>query len=215
MNNVSSDRILPDEAEVERRVARIYGLVESGEMELVGMGGGGAVQLAPPAAEWPARFEDVRARLAAALGDAAVRIDHVGSTSVPGIAAKPIIDVQLSVRDLSDEASYVPQIEALGWPLRTRELSREHMYFRDPVGVPRRVQIHVCQAGSQWERDHLLFRDYLRAHPERARGYEAVKQAAKERYGHDRVIYTEAKGPFIEETLALAEEWAREADWRP
>ena len=203
---------LPDEAEVQRRLAILNAGFESGEAELFGESGSDPVGLAEPSAEWQERFEQVRGALAAALGPG-VRIEHVGSTSIPGIAAKPVVDVQVSVPDVEDEESYVPQIEASGWPMRARERAAGHRYFRDPAGTPRRVHIHVSQAGSEWERKHLLFRDYLRAHPERARAYEAIKRAASERYEANRLAYTEAKGPFIEETLALAQAWATETDW--
>jgi GrpB-like predicted nucleotidyltransferase (UPF0157 family) len=201
---------LPDEAEVQRRLDILQASFESGRAELIGKGGDDPVALAEPTAEWLQRYEQIRDRLKAALGPGA-RIEHVGSTSIPGVAAKPVIDVQVSVPDIEDEAGFVSQIEGLGWVLRARE--QGHRYFRDPAGTPRRVQVHVCQVGSKWERNHLLFRDYLRAHQERARAYEALKRAASERYATNRLAYTEAKGPFIEETLRLAEAWAAETGW--
>jgi GrpB-like predicted nucleotidyltransferase (UPF0157 family) len=127
------------------------------------------------------------------------------------LASKPIIDVQVSVADLDDEASYAPAIAALGFPLRLRDA--EHRYFREPAGAPRTTHIHVCAVGSRWERAHLLFRDYLRAHPARAAAYGELKWALAERYRDDRVSYTEAKGPFIDETLALADQWAAATSW--
>jgi GrpB-like predicted nucleotidyltransferase (UPF0157 family) len=205
---------LPDEAEVQRRLGIVYAGFASGEQQLIGEGGADPVALAEPTVEWAQRYEQIRDRLAAALVSA-VRIEHVGSTSVPGLAAKPVIDVQISVPDIDHEVAYAPQIEALGWPMRARERAAGHRYFRDPAGTPRRVHIHVCQAGSEWERKHLLFRDYLRGHPERAHAYEALKRAASERYATNRLAYTEAKGPFIEETLALAEAWAAHTGWQP
>ena len=141
-----------------------------------------------------------------------MRIEHVGSTSIPGIAAKPIIDVQVSVPDIIDEARFVPQIESVGLTLRARERDLAHVYFRNN---PRTVQIHVCQIGSDWERSHLLFRDYLRAHPATARRYEELKRTAAERYGDDRIAYTEAKGPLIESVLADAARWAARTGWKP
>jgi GrpB-like predicted nucleotidyltransferase (UPF0157 family) len=93
-----------------------------------------------------------------------------------------------------------------------REPDLGHVYFRND---PRTIQVHVCQAGSKWERDHLLFRDYLRAKPEAAREYEDVKRAAAHAHGSDRLAYTEAKGPFIERTLAAAARWAHDTSWEP
>ena len=170
------------------------------------------ISLAEASATWPDRYERLGAALALALG-AGVRIEHVGSTSIPGITAKPIIDIQVSVPDLADESRYVSAIESVGVQLRMREPDLGHVYFRD--AQPRTVHIHVCQIGSHWERVHLLFRDYLRAHPESAQAYEDMKRAAAEAYGGDRIAYTEAKGPFIERVLAAAEEWAKQTGWTP
>jgi len=182
-----------------------------GRSEFVGESGRESISLSEPSAGWPAKFEDVRARLTAALGSPA-RIEHVGSTSIPGITAKPIIDVLVSVSDLRDEAWFVPAIESVGVSLRMREPDLGHVYFRD---IPRTTHIHVCQIGSKWERDHLLFRDYLRAHPDAARAYEKVKRAAVTRYGDDRIAYTESKGPMIERLMVEAEEWANRTGWAP
>lgn len=186
-----------------------------GELQLLGGSGDDPVELLPPDPLWPERFEATRERLADALGPTALRIDHVGSTAIRGISAKPVIDVQVSVPDIDDEQAYRPAIESLGWPLRAREPGLGHRFFRDPAGAPRRVHVHVCQAGGEWERSHLLFRDYLRRQPDRAQAYDRLKQAAAERYRGERLAYTESKGPFIEETLVLAEEWARKVGWRP
>ncbi len=162
---------------------------------------------------WPRLFEDLRVRLAAALRPRAVRIEHVGSTAVPGLAAKPIVDVQVAVPDVADEAAYRGAIEALGFGLRYR--TERWRYFRPPPGLPRTWQVHVCAAVSDWERVHLLFRDYLRTHPDRADAYGRLKRRLARRFGIDRIGYTDAKGPFIEESLASAEEWAGEVGWQP
>jgi GrpB-like predicted nucleotidyltransferase (UPF0157 family) len=163
--------------------------------------------------DWPDRFEDIRARLAAALGPTALRIDHVGSTAVPGLAAKPVIDVQVSVPDVEDEAAYKDAIEGLGFELRWIEPG--HRYFRPPPELPRLAQIHVCTIGSQWERIHLLFRDYLRTHGETRKEYKELKWRLATEYRDDRIGYTDAKSPFIEATLAAAEEWAKQTGWKP
>lgn len=197
---------IPPEHVVRANVERWQRMVASGEVVMFGATSGGSVVLAEPDPAWPARFEEIRNRLVLALGDVAVRVDHVGSTSIPGIPAKPIIDVQVSVPALEDEDAYRPAIESLGWPMRSREPG--HRYFRDPGHEPRRVQVHVCEAASDWERDHLLFRDYLRANPKRAAAYGELKRALADLYPSDRLAYTEAKTPFIRETVALAEDWA-------
>jgi len=159
----------------------------------------------------PVQFESWRDRLASGLGPVALRIEHVGSTSVPGLAAKPVIDIQVSVADMTDEAMYAPAIDALGVALRSRD--SQHRYFRPAGDHPRDVQIHVRDAGSDWERVHLLFRDYLRTHPEAAHAYAAMKRNAAERYPDDRIAYNEAKTNFILDQLERAEHWAAETGW--
>jgi GrpB-like predicted nucleotidyltransferase (UPF0157 family) len=162
---------------------------------------------------WPARYETMRARLAAALGATAVRIEHVGSTAVSGLAAKPIIDIQISVPDVADAAAFKDAIEAQGFA--SRMIEPGHHYFRPPPGVPRAYQVHVCTIGSDWEWRHLLFRDYLRADAATRAAYEAVKRDLATRYTDDRIAYNDAKLPFIEAALARAQEWAKSTGWRP
>jgi GrpB-like predicted nucleotidyltransferase (UPF0157 family) len=160
---------------------------------------------------WAASFAGWRRRLLAALGQTAVRIEHVGSTAVPGLPAKPIIDVQVSVRDVEDESSYVRAMEELGIPLRFRE--PEHRYFRPSGDQPRTVQIHVCNAGGEWEREHLLFRDYLRADARARATYARLKRELAERYRDDRLAYNEGKTGFVLDTLTDARTWAERTGW--
>ncbi len=173
----------------------------SGGIELLGESTDDPVEVVAPDPQWPAWFARVRDQIVAALGPA-VRVEHVGSTSVPGLAAKPVLDVQVSVPDLDDEAAYLPGLETLGVVLRAREPC--HRYLRTPPGVRPRVHVHVCAAGSAWESDHLLFVAYLREHPERRDAYTALKRDLAERFRTDRLGYNQRKTRFIEETLALA-----------
>jgi GrpB-like predicted nucleotidyltransferase (UPF0157 family) len=158
-------------------------------------------------------FDDMRDRLAAELGDRAVRIEHVGSTAIDGLPAKPVVDIQVSVADVEDTDSYREPIEAQGFMLRVIEPG--HRYFRPPPGIPRRYQVHVCQVGSRWERDHLLFRDYLRAHHEVATEYGRLKMRLANKHRNERITYTDEKTPFIEAVLAAAEDWALTTGWQP
>jgi len=171
------------------------------------------IGLVPYDPAWPTAFEEIRTRLALALGPSALRIDHVGSTAVPGLAAKPVIDIQISVSDVDDEAAYKEAIESRGLELRWIEPG--HRYFRPPPDLPRLYHVHVCSSGSEWERAHLLFRDYLRAHPDATRAYEALKWQLAATYATDRIGYTDAKAPFIDETLAKAGAWADATGWVP
>jgi GrpB-like predicted nucleotidyltransferase (UPF0157 family) len=167
------------------------------------------IELVPYDPAWALRFEEWRERLLAALPKAPRSLDHIGSTAVPGLAAKPVIDIQVGVEDLEDEASYAPAIESLGVQLRSRD--REHRYFRPFAGMPREVHIHVCRAGTEWERRHLVFRDYLRANFEARRRYLEAKEAAAARWNDDRTAYTHAKGRVIRELEVEAQAFGRRA----
>lgn len=174
---------------------------------------GDAIEVVAHDPSWATSFGRWRDRLAGAMGPVALRIDHVGSTAVPGLAAKPIIDIQVSVAELDDEAGYVAAIESLGVAFRAREAGQR--YFRPGGGARRDVQIHVCAAGGEWERTHLLFRDYLRAAPAAAMAYQALKTRLAADFGDDRLAYNEGKSGFIRRTLADAEAWGSSHGWRP
>jgi GrpB-like predicted nucleotidyltransferase (UPF0157 family) len=160
---------------------------------------------------WPERFEAWRGRLVGLLGPVALRIEHVGSTSVPGLAAKPVVDIQVSVANLGDEDRYVPPCEAAGLQFRLRD--DEHRYFQPPPGKPRHVHVHVCQQGAEWERVHLLFRDYLRCSAGAREAYAAAKREATRLWGNDRPAYTEAKTDVILGILDQAGAWAAATGW--
>ncbi len=161
---------------------------------------------------WPGRFERWRQRLGEELGEAATGIEHIGSTAVPGLAAKPIVDVQVVVPDVDDEPAYVPAIERAGVAFRARD--PEHRYFRPDGDRPRDVQVHVYRAGSSGARAHLLFRDFLRADAAARDAYAALKRDLAARYRHDRIAYNEAKSHYILDALSAAEGWAAAGGWQ-
>ena len=163
------------------------------------------IVLAPYDPNWPLEFEAWRQKLLSALPKAPSRIEHVGSTAVPEMPAKPVVDIQVSVDDLENEMSYAPAIESLGVQLRSRD--EDHRYFRPFAGRPREVHIHVCRAGGEWEVRHLLFRDYLRASPDARRDYLEAKVAAAARWPDDRMAYTDAKSEVIGKLMDEAERW--------
>ena len=171
------------------------------------------IELAEYDSSWPALFQSWRGRITGALGGQALRVEHVGSTSVPGLLAKPVIDIQLSVADITDEPAFVPALEREDLQLRTRD--DRHRYLRPVASLPRDVHVHVCNAGSDWEREHLLFRDYLRAHPDARATYAEAKRVALALWADDRIAYTDAKGDAILDILEAAEAWALRTGWRP
>lgn len=156
---------------------------------------------------WPDRFEEHRARIAQALGAAALRIEHVGSTAVPGLATKPIVDIQVSVPDVEDDARYVPVLEAAGYELRVRE--HGHRMLRRGA----EVHVHVCTAGSDWERRHVLFRDWLRTDVTDRERYATAKRELASRDWKTMNHYADAKSAIIGEIMERAERWARATGW--
>lgn len=159
---------------------------------------------------WAERFEHERARIRGALATRARRIDHVGSTAVPGLAAKPIVDIDLSVDDPADEAAYLPALERAGYQLRVRE--RGHRMLRTPE---LNVHVRVCPAGGEWERRHLLFRDLLRVDATDRGRYAAAKRQLARREWPDMNAYADAKTTVIQEITARAEQLARATSWKP
>lgn len=153
---------------------------------------------------WPARFEAEATRIREALGDLAVRVDHVGSTSVPGLAAKPIIDIQTSVSRMVPRDAYVQPLRSLGYLWTLDPWSDEHEYFSRNENGDRAHQIHVCQAGGTWERRHLAFRDWLRIHPDDVAAYAALKRRLATQHPNDIMSYVDSKTEFIRSVEARA-----------
>jgi GrpB-like predicted nucleotidyltransferase (UPF0157 family) len=152
--------------------------------------------------QWPDLYRREAERVHAALGSRALRIEHTGSTSVPGLAAKPIIDMLLVVADSADEASYVPPLERAGYVLRIREPGwYEHRMFR---GTDTGVHLHVFSAGCPEIDRVLLFRDTLRNHPAERDLYARTKRELSRRQWKYAQNYADAKTAVIEEILERA-----------
>jgi GrpB-like predicted nucleotidyltransferase (UPF0157 family) len=137
------------------------------------------------------------ARIEAALGPLAVRVDHVGSTAVPGLAAKPIVDLQAAVAALEPRAAYVEPLEHLGYLFAPDPDSPDFHFFGKPPERPRAFHLHVCAAGSEHEHRHLALRDHLRAHPEEVSRYAALKRALVARAPGDRLAYIAGKDAYV------------------
>jgi GrpB-like predicted nucleotidyltransferase (UPF0157 family) len=162
----------------------------------------GPVRLAEPDPAWADWYVPERDRILVGLGERAVQVEHVGSTSVPGLAAKPVIDIVLVVADSADEPSYVPDLEAAGYRLKHREpFWYEHRFLVDEPAV----QIHVFSVGCVEVGRMLLFRDRLRSHPEDRELYQRTKRelaAARWSYVQD---YANAKSSVVEHIIATAQ----------
>lgn len=172
------------------------------------------VEIVPYDPAWPHRFQTLAGRLREALGPVAVRIDHIGSTSVPGLAAKPIVDVQISVAAFEPLDAFRLPLERVGLVYRAGNTERTKRYFRETPGQ-RRTHVHVRRAGSFSEQFALLFRDFLRTHPDEALAYAALKRRLAEHYGHDRHGYLDAKEPYMWEIIRRADDWAQQVGWEP
>ncbi|WP_229075255.1 dephospho-CoA kinase [Actinoplanes sp. DH11] len=182
----------------------------------------GALHILPPDPEWPARAARLIARIRHGLGDG-VGVHHIGSTAVPGLPAKEIIDLMLSVRTLSQADALADRLAAIGFPRRPGE------WFDNARGLPGmtwpkrlhgcadpgyEVNLHVRVAGSPGWRFALLMRDHLRAVPAARDAYAAAKAAWAERF-EDRMGYAEAKEPWFDQEARAADDWAEETGWQP
>jgi GrpB-like predicted nucleotidyltransferase (UPF0157 family) len=152
---------------------------------------------------WPAVFEELRAPAVAALVDLVVIVEHVGSTAVPGLAAKPIIDMHVVIRSAADIPEAIVRLAALGYVHRGDLGITGREAFTAPPENPAH-HLYVCALGSEELRGHRLFRDYLLTHPEDARDYEAMKKAAAMRCGDDPAAYSESKTRFVAALLQRA-----------
>ena len=151
---------------------------------------------------WPVLFAREAARIRAALGDRAVQVEHAGSTSVAGLAAKPIIDIVLAVPDSSDEQAYVPALESAGYVLRAREPGWfEHRMFKGPDTD---INLHVFTVGAEEIDRMLLFRDWLRTRDADRDAYLRVKRDLAKRTWRHVQHYADAKTIIVEQIIARA-----------
>ena len=162
------------------------------------------IHVAPYDPSWPDLYAEEAARLSDAIGDWAVGgIHHVGSTAVPGLAAKPIIDILVGVDSLPGSLTCIDLVEPLGYQYFPYRVDDMH-WFCKPSPQRRTHHLHLVPASSQRFVDELAFRDYLRAHDDRARAYERLKVGLARAHPRDREAYTEGKSDFVRATLVLA-----------
>lgn len=164
------------------------------------------VVLEPYSPDWPRAFEGERERLLAALGDPAFRIEHVGSTAVPGLGAKPILDLLLGGPSLQAVEARIPDLCACGYDYLPEHeaVLPQRRFLAWPRSRPRRFHLHGVALGGDFWVDHLLFRDALRASPALTAAYLTLKQGLADRFQDDRAAYTEGKTAFITAVVAKA-----------
>ena len=175
---------------------------------------------------WPEAFISVAQPLRTALGELALRIDHIGSTSVPGLAAKDVIDVQVTLKDFSSAPQLVSALGSLGYTLiphitsdhlpplyQGPETDWEKLMFRPPANQ-RPTLLHVRALGRPNQRYPLLFRDYLRAHPVASAAYAQIKTNLSQRHPDDVDFYYDIKDPLCDIVIDAAEDWAQVIGWQ-
>ena len=143
---------------------------------------------------WPAQFDQERARVVSALGIGEERVQHIGSTAVPGLGAKPVLDMMLGIPSMDEASKHVPPLEAIGYEWRGETVPGT-LYIRK--AEPRRFNLHMTAYGGAFWKQHLLFRDYLRAHRHASVEYEALKRELISRLADDPPAYNDGKTDFI------------------
>ncbi|MHB1533465.1 MAG: GrpB family protein [Acidimicrobiales bacterium] len=156
---------------------------------------------------WPAQYEAYAAALQSLLGERLLLVEHIGSTSVPGLAAKPVIDIAAGIEDPDDEPAYLPDLLTAGWELRVREPGHRCLHAEPAVqrsdGEPTLpANLHCCRPGSPEIGRYLLLRDRLRADPATRARYADLKRSLATRRWADMNLYADAKRPLIRELLA-------------
>jgi GrpB-like predicted nucleotidyltransferase (UPF0157 family) len=154
--------------------------------------------------DWPRRYAAERDRIDAAIGDVTLAIEHVGGTAVPGLPAKPVIDLMVGVEDIERAGPAVAGLINLGYEYIPELESQlpDRRYFRK--GTPETHHVHMVPVSSDYWAEHLLFRDYLRSHPQAAEEYGKLKRGLAGRHRLDRDAYRAGKVPFIDTVVAAA-----------
>jgi len=152
---------------------------------------------------WPQQFQTLRSRIAAVLDELPTAIEHVGSTSVPGLAAKPIIDIDVLLNSSTDFAQVVTRLSSLGYAHRgDLGVTGREAFRATPDDAPH--HLYVCPHDSQEYRRHIAFRNHLRAHPEDANAYATLKRMLADKFGADWDAYNKGKAEFVADILRRA-----------
>ncbi|MBA4124973.1 MAG: GrpB family protein [Acidobacteria bacterium] len=160
------------------------------------------VKLEPHSEQWLQLFTDEAARIRETIGEVSASIEHIGSTSIRGIAAKPIVDIAVGVEKLEDGERCLRPLENIGYEYRGEHGIAGRFYF--VKGEPRTHHLHLVEIDSDFWRSHLLFRDYLSENQAVAEEYENLKKELAKRHAENREAYTNGKAAFIENVLKIA-----------
>lgn len=167
------------------------------------------IEVVPYNPHWPYLFRQEARKIAAALAGEIVLIHHIGSTAIPGIKAKPVIDCLIEVRQIERVDAYNDELISLGYTPRGENGIPSRRYFNKKIEEEHTHHLHVFQIGHPEICRHLEFRDYLRTHPNKAQAYSQLKEKLAEKYRHDSVAYTEGKNDFVQEIDQEAAKWRK------
>lgn len=154
--------------------------------------------------KWPLAYIQEARKIKELLGQKVIAIEHIGSTSVQGLGAKPVIDFMIGVGDLTEVEEFIAPLATIGFEHVYHKEFPNRRFFRKGAKRAGTHHLHVYKYESEEWRNQLLFRDYLRTHPDVLKRYNDLKQSLAEKYRNDRVAYTSAKNPFITDVLQLA-----------
>ena len=176
----------------------------------MGVSGSGDHQVVDYDPAWATRADELIARLHEALGEVAVRIDHVGSTAVPGLASRPILDIQISVADIRDTAAFIPKLEVAGYRLWFfGELKDDDYFVFSPADGSNTEHVNVCGAGGAQEERHLALVEFLRDNERERVNYEGVKRRSADTANGKREQYAANKGNYTTNLEVRALRWYR------
>jgi GrpB-like predicted nucleotidyltransferase (UPF0157 family) len=155
--------------------------------------------------DWIREFENERKKLSQALSSKAIQIEHIGSTSISGMPSKPILDIAVSVNNLDDADMFIESLSTLGYEYVPKMEFPNRRFFRKGERKKGTHHLHVYEQSSDEWRNNLLFRNFLRSHPEQAPAYAQLKKKRASLYAEDRTTYTQMKAPFIQSVIELAQ----------
>ncbi|MFT9816781.1 GrpB family protein [Lysinibacillus sp. NPDC056185] len=162
------------------------------------------VQLSEYNPHWEQQYAFEQNEIGKALGDSAIRIEHIGSTSIKGLKAKPIIDILVGVRSLDEVLSFIDALSKIDYEYVPKLQFKDRRFFRKGLWEQGTIHLHICEYNSNEWTEKLLFRDYLRAHPQAANEYAVLKNQLASKYQFDRSTYTKEKEPFIQMIIQKA-----------
>lgn len=162
--------------------------------------------------QWIDQFEQEKERIQLALGDYDITVEHIGSTSIIKLPAKPIIDIAVGVNELSQAEMFIEPLLAIGYEYVPKEDFPARRFFRKGEWRKGTHHLHVYEIGSDEWLNNLLFRDYLTEHPETRRQYAQLKEKLAKQYPEDRITYTSLKGPFIQAVIETARKHIEQVD---